>query len=169
VLASADQARTDVLAAIGHGVAKPTQFSHATPPAATVGTPYVYRLLANGQPAPTYVLAEASALPPGHLHRRREQLARVAHERPAHDHRQLNRRPRRGPLAVTARRGPPPLTSRAAPAAPRRDRAPARRCCLPRARCSHRSFHPSARSARARSQGRARSLRSGAWSTHPPG
>ena len=53
----ADQARADILSAaatIGQGVTKPSAFSQIAPPAGKVNTPYSYRIIADGFPAPTY-------------------------------------------------------------------------------------------------------------------
>lgn len=64
---SADQARADILGTavtLAQGGAKPTAFSQASPPGATVNTPFMYRFVANGQPAPTYHI-ETGELPAG--------------------------------------------------------------------------------------------------------
>jgi hypothetical protein len=56
----ADQARADILGAavtLAQGVGPTTAFSKATPPPTwTVGKPYQYQFVANGQPPPTYRL-----------------------------------------------------------------------------------------------------------------
>jgi hypothetical protein len=53
----ADQAREDILNAvttIGQAATKPSAFSKVEPPDGKVGTPYSYRMVANGSPAPAY-------------------------------------------------------------------------------------------------------------------
>jgi Putative Ig domain len=53
----ADQARADILnaaATIGQGVTKPSAFSQIAPSDGKINTPYSYRIIADGFPAPTY-------------------------------------------------------------------------------------------------------------------
>ncbi len=71
---AADQARTDVLSALGQGGTAPAAFSHATPPDGPSGTPYSYQFVAGGQPSPTYGVTSGhlpdglSLSPDGTLH-----------------------------------------------------------------------------------------------------
>jgi hypothetical protein len=59
---TSDQARADVLSVIGNGTS-PTKFTSSPPLPGTVGMPYRFQFVADGQPAATY--AATGDVPPG--------------------------------------------------------------------------------------------------------